>query len=131
MPTDSEGQAEAANHADQVEPEPEPTIHEATLPSGGCSGEVLWGNEISLAEAVARRRAGKDVVVRGENPKLNSRVAEQIEAAVGRYIRCPFHAGAGPRSLPHYHQASRVPDGHSFYEAKTRKARKMKPPKAR
>jgi hypothetical protein len=31
---------------------------------------------------------------------------------------------AGPRALPHFHQRSRVPPGHTFYETPNLRARK-------
>jgi len=45
-----------------------PTIHEATL-APGPSGAVLKGAEIDLATAVARRQAGLDIVVCGDDRK--------------------------------------------------------------
>ena len=55
---------------------------QATLASGP-SGAVLKGAEIDLATAIARRLAGLDIVVCGDNVKANRRVAETIENAVG------------------------------------------------
>jgi hypothetical protein len=76
-------------------------IHEATLASGP-SGLVLRGAEIDLATAIAQRRAGKDVVVCGDDVKANANLARQIESAVGPYVQAPPHSKAGPRSLPHF-----------------------------
>jgi hypothetical protein len=103
---------------------PEPTIHAAELASGP-DGAVEWGAELTFAEAVARRRQGLDIVVRGPDERQNRRKASAVETAVGTPILFERrHPRAGPFSLPHYHQASRSPAGHSFYEVRGRKARK-------
>ncbi len=105
-------------------PAPAPTIHEAERASG-ASGAVLWGAEIDLAAAVARRQANEDVVVRGGDLDANRALAQAIEAAVGRYMRGPPHKrSAGPLALPHFQQVTPPPDGHTFYETDKRKARK-------
>ncbi len=103
-----------------------PRIHEATLASGP-SGTVFKGAEIDLGAAVARRRAGLDIVVCGDNLRANERLARQIEAAVGPYEQQPPHRRAGPHALPHFQPARRPPGGHSFYETDNprRKARKQ------
>jgi hypothetical protein len=105
-------------------PLPPPTIHEADLASGP-SGAVEHGPEIDFAAAVARRQAGDNVVVRGDNVDTNRRLAAQIESAVGPCRRGDPHGSAGPHALPHYQPQSRPPDGHTFYETPRRKARKM------
>ncbi len=105
------------------EPPPPPTIHEAELGSGP-SGVVDHGTEIDLAAAVARRQAGGDVVVCGDDVNANRRLAEQIETAVGPCKRSEPHRLAGPYALPHYQPHPRPPDGHTFYETPRRKARK-------
>src|SRR5437764_453373 len=98
---------------------PAPTVHEAELESGG-SGRVLRGAEIDFAAAVARRRAGRNVVVCGEHARTNQRLAGRIEAAVGPCVRGDPHVKyAGPFALPHYQQTRRDPPGppgHTFYE---------------
>lgn len=105
-------------------PPPAPTIHEAEL-AAGPSGGVWYGVEIDFAAAVARRQAGLDVLVRGEDGDANRRLAYQIEAAVGPPSRPqPPERRAGPLALPHFHQRSRDPKGHLFYETENRKARK-------
>jgi hypothetical protein len=86
---------------DATTPAPPPTIHEATLASG-ASGAVERGTEIDVAAAVARRRAGGDVVVCGDDHKANQRLAQQIEQAVGPCKRGDPHSEAGPKALPHY-----------------------------
>jgi hypothetical protein len=103
---------------------PSPTIHEAERASG-ASGAVLRGPEIDRATAVARRRAGADVVVCGGDTNANRRLAQAIESAVGPATppQTP-HRRAGPLALPHFHQQSHVPDGHTFYETARRKTRK-------
>ena len=105
---------------------PPPTIHEAERASGP-SGAVEWGKQLDFDAAVARRKKGQDVVVRGENTKANQQLAGQVEAAVGpRTQPQPPERKAGPMALPHFHQASRDPEGHSFYETDKRKARRKK-----
>ena len=84
--------------------------------------------QIDFATAVARRQAGLDVVVCGEDIQLNRDLARAIESAVGPTTRPQKpHKRAGPLALPHFHQQSRVPDGHAFYETDNpkRKARKQ------
>jgi hypothetical protein len=100
-----------------------PSIHEAELVSGP-SGAVAYGVEIDLAAAVARRRVGGNVVVRGEDVDANRRLANAIESAVGLCRRGDPHRSAGPQALPHYQPQSRPPNGHTFYETPRRKARK-------
>jgi hypothetical protein len=109
-------------------PPPPPTIHEAELASGP-SGAVLRGNELDFAAAVARRRAGQDVVVCGDDLAANRHLAGQIEAAVGpRTGPQKPHVKAGPFALPHFHQVSRLPDGHCFCETDNpRKKARQKP----
>jgi hypothetical protein len=103
---------------------PPPTAHEAER-EPGPSGAVLRGAQLDAAAAVARRRAGLDVVVCGPDGDANRRLAYQIESAVGPPTRPQApHTRAGPMALPHLHQLSRVPDGHTFYETNRRKAKK-------
>jgi hypothetical protein len=112
--------------ADQAPAEPAPpvaTIHEAERASG-ASGLVLYGREIELAAAVARRKAGQDVIVRGSDHKQNRRLAEWIEPPIGLAKRQQPHKYAGPMSLPHYQQKQAPPDGHTFDETERRKGRK-------
>jgi hypothetical protein len=101
------------------------TIHEAELASGP-SGAVEYGAEIEEAAAIARRSRGEDIVVRGDDTSTNRSRAFKIEAQVGVPSKPQFpHAStAGPMALPHYHQKSRSPGGHTFYETERRKARK-------
>jgi hypothetical protein len=105
--------------------DPSPTIHEAELVPGS-SGFVEYGAEIDEQTAVARRRAGSDIVVRGDDEVANRRKAYQIEAQVGPPSRPqPPELKAGPNALPHFHQRSRrSPEGHAFYETDRRKARR-------
>jgi hypothetical protein len=118
--------AEETSVVQPAPPPPPPTIHEASLASGP-SGAVVRGVEIDVAAAVARRAAGLDVVVCGDDLDANRRVASTIEAAVGPPTRPQKpHQNAGPASLPHFHQRSGRPGGHCFYEtsAPPRKARR-------
>jgi hypothetical protein len=82
------------------------------------------GAEIDFATAVARRRAGQDVVVCGNDLEENRKLAKAIEATVGRYKQQRFHRDAGPLALPHFQQDPKPPEGHTFYETPNRKARK-------
>jgi hypothetical protein len=66
-------------------PPPAPTIHEAVLASG-VSGAVEYGAEIDLNTAVARRRAGGDVVVRGNDLRANRTLAPHDRIG-GRSLR--------------------------------------------
>ena len=102
----------------------DPTIHAAERASGP-SGAVEWGEERTEEQAVQRRKKGLDIVVRGANQRRNREKARAIEAAVGGpIVHNEPHARAGRFSLPHFHQASRDPEGHSFYELGNRKARR-------
>ncbi len=104
---------------------PTPTIHEAELASGP-SGAVEWGSAMGVEAAAQRRRAGLDIVVRGDSLNANRALAREIEAMVGPPSRpqFPHSTSAGAQALPHFHQQSRSPTGHSFYETERRKARK-------
>ena len=104
---------------------PVTTIHEAEL-APGISGVVEYGSEIDEPTAVARRRNGENIVVRGDNTRANRSRAYQIEAQVGPPTRPqhPHTKTAGPNALPHFHQKSNWPKGHAFYETDKRKARK-------
>jgi hypothetical protein len=106
-------------------PPPPPTIHEAELASGP-SGAVEYGAEIDHPAAVARRQAGGDVVVRGNDLRANRALARSIEDAVGPCIRSDPHDGVGPLALPHFQPRPRPPEGHTFYETQTRKARRKR-----
>jgi hypothetical protein len=98
----------------------QPSIHEATL---GDNGAVLKGKVITQAEAEASRRNGQHVVVCGRDLAANRRLAQAIERnANGVCKRCPPHARAGSRALPHYQPDPRPPAGHTFYETPNRKA---------
>src|SRR5438046_2141187 len=113
-----------ATDSDQLSP-PE-TIVFAAAPASGPSGAVdWWGPPLTDQEAAERRRKGLDIVVRGDDVKANRRRARGVEALVGQPSPLQFpHALAGPLALPHFHQHSRSPKGHSFYESAKLKARK-------
>ena len=86
-----------------------------------------YGSEIDETTAVARRAAGLDIVVRGDDTAINRRLARKIEAQMGTPSPPqPPHTSAGSRALPHFHQQSRTPGGHGFYETDRRKARKRR-----
>jgi hypothetical protein len=101
------------------------TIHEAELASGP-SGAVEYGVEIDEPTAVNRRKNGDDIVVRGDDTQANRSRAYQLEVQVGPPSKpqFPHTSRAGPMALPHFHQQSRCPKGHAFYETDKRKARK-------
>jgi hypothetical protein len=105
--------------------QPSPSIYEAEL-APGMSGAVEYGAEIDETAAVARRRNGKDIVVRGNVTRANRSLTYKIESQVGPPSppQPPHRITAGPRALPHYHQRSRSPQGHAFYETDKLKARK-------
>jgi hypothetical protein len=91
------------------------------------SGAVEWGAEITVEQAADRRRAGLDIVVRGNILAANRKKAREVEGLVGMPSRPQFpHSSAGPLALPHFHQQSRSPAGHSFYETAALRARKAK-----
>ena len=103
-----------------------PKVHKATL-AGGPSGAVLKRAEIDFATAVSRRQAGQDVVVCGDDVNANRRLAQAIESTVGSATRPQTpHTRTGPWASPHFHQRSRSPAGHTFYETENpgRKARR-------
>jgi hypothetical protein len=101
-----------------------PVVMEA-YPTHDGTGWVDVGNVLTIAEATRRRAAALDVVVCGDDHMANRRLAVQVEGAVGPVSRAQLpHKGAGPHALPHYHQASRVPSGHTFYETANLKARR-------
>ena len=82
-------------------------IHEATR-AVDASGAVIKGAPIDLAAAVARRKAGLDVVVCGQDLMMNRQTALEIEQAVGPWLRQQSHThSAGPHSLPHFSNVSR------------------------
>jgi hypothetical protein len=120
-----EGHGVVAPAPEPPPPPPPPTIHEASLASGP-SGAVEYGREIDEATAVDRRKAGEDVVVRGTDEDANRRLAYRIENAAGAAGRpqFPHKQTAGARALPHFHQRSRSPKGHTFYETEKLKASK-------
>lgn len=96
---------------------PPSKIHEATRIPGG----VLRGAELSQAEAEARRAAGEDVVVRGDDTRAACLLARAIETAVGPCYHDGPHAAAGLHALPHWQQRYPPPAGHCFYETATTK----------
>jgi hypothetical protein len=104
---------------------PATTIHEAELASGP-SGAVEYGKEIDELTAIARRANGEDIVVRGDDTRANRARAYKVEVQVGSPSKAqfPHTSTAGPMALPHFHQKSRSPRGHAFYETDRRKARK-------
>ena len=98
-----------------------PRIHEAEL---GSLGRVVQGAEIGEVDAIARRSAGFDIVICGNDLRANRRLAQRIENAAGSNKHQDPHRRAGRYALPHYQPEPRVRSGHSFYETRHRKAAK-------
>lgn len=99
-----------------------PAIYEATRAKNGA---VLRGMELTQAEAVARRKAGGDIVVCGADTPQNVQLARVIEAATAGAKRIMYQGPHGPPPLwlPHWQQQTPPPEGHSFHETHVRKAR--------
>lgn len=98
-----------------------PVICEATCATDG-SDAVIRSAELTQTQAIARRRAGGDIVVCGPDTFRNDQLAYDIEkAATGRE---PIYHGphGGPLSLPHWQQKVPPPKGHSFHETPIRQA---------
>ena len=98
-----------------------PRIYKASL---GSQGRVICELEITEAQAIAERKAGKYIVVCGGEGKANRIVAQRIENAVGLNRRQDGHEREGPFALPHFQPVRRPPDGHSFYETTGKRAAK-------
>ncbi len=90
----------------------------------GSLGRVVRGAEITEADAVLERRAGRDIVVCGGEHKANRALARKVEAQVGPYKEAPPHKYLGPYALPHFQPNPRPPEGHAFYETANLKAAK-------
>lgn len=100
-----------------------PAIHQAMRATDG-SGAVVKGRQIDQATAVRIRMASGDVVVCGDDLSANRQVAMQLEQAIGAWLRqLPHRQSAVPKALPHFQQRNPPPDGHTFYETLTMKAR--------
>src|SRR5271157_5039217 len=99
-----------------------PEIREATRATDG-SGGVVKGALLTQARAEARRQAGLDIVICGEEAVANRLLAADIESAAGPWTHhYPNLATTGPRALPHFQQRRKPPAGHSFYETANHKA---------
>ena len=104
---------------DLLAPSTATTIYTATLES---RGRVLRWKQISFLEAVQERLASRNIVVCDGAESENRKLVQQIESAVGPYIRQSPHASAGLFALPHFQQKQAPSTGHSFYETDRRKA---------
>jgi hypothetical protein len=109
----------AAKKASKTRPPNDAKVYKATR---GNLGRVVRGQEITEAEAVLERRAGRDVVICGRELEANRSLARAIESQVGPYKIQPPHRQSGPFSLPHFQPEPRPPTGHSFYETSNLKA---------
>ena len=89
---------------------------------------VYRGPTCSKAQAVAYRTAGNDIVVCDGSTAENRKLTKEIEEAVvdvGNAKEDPAHViAAGPDALPHFQPKVRPPDGHSFFETSTQKAKR-------
>jgi hypothetical protein len=74
-----DGEENVTQSAEGAVVPPLTTVHEAELVPGP-SGAVEYGDEIDEATAVARRRNGEDIVVRGDDTKANRARTYKIEA---------------------------------------------------
>src|SRR5262245_32078128 len=99
-------------------------IYAASRATDG-SDAVDRGVKLTEAEAVARRKAGGDVVVCGPDTFQNVALARKIEeAATPAGGTCIYHGPhGGPLSLPHWQQEFPPPEGHCFHETNRRQAR--------
>jgi hypothetical protein len=102
-----------------------PRIFKAERAEDG-SGIVFRLLELTEAEAVLERQSERDIVVCGDDLMANQKLAQKIEAAIGRCVRSAPHASAGLDALPHFQPENRPPKGHSFYETPRRKARRKR-----
>lgn len=128
-PADGPAATQAGSTTDLV-PSPAPTPERRTDPAiheaervPGPEGAVAYFAELTEAQAVARRKAGLDVVVRGPEGEIDKALARAIKAtarrveeAVGPCLPEAAHLRhAGRMASPHFQQRSRSP-GHTFYE---------------
>ncbi len=101
-----------------------PTIHYAS--TKGPEGAVYRGPVCSKDEAIAWRRAGRDIVICGDGLAANQNTAWVIEEAAvgaGKFKQhLPHVHTAGPKALPHFQPKKRPPDGHTFFETSAQKA---------
>jgi hypothetical protein len=96
--------------------------------ASGASGAVVRGDMLDFEAAAARRKAGHNVVVCGDDLTANRGLAQRIEAAVGPCIRsAPHRRYAGPMALPHFQQQDTAHEGRTFYETPNRRAIGKKP----
>jgi hypothetical protein len=103
------------------------TIHEAKRAADG-SGAVFKGAAIDEASAVARRKAGGDVVVCGSDLAANRRQAREIERhASSAFVFHNAHASNGPQALPHFQPATRPPQATRFMKVRRGVTRRKNP----
>ncbi|MCE9554402.1 MAG: hypothetical protein K8T91_13625 [Planctomycetes bacterium] len=102
-------------------------IYEVATLQWGTGRVVRHTDEITETQAIGLRKAGKDVVVCGDDIVVNRTVAERIEtAAHGSCLAERPHKNAGPHALPHFQPETRPPMGHTFFETgKNKKAKKV------
>jgi hypothetical protein len=102
-----------------------PAIYAACRVRDG-SNAVERKVKLEEEEAVARRRAGEDIVVCGPDTVRNDTLAKKIEeAAAPPGVNCIYHGPDGdPLSLPHWQQDCPLSKGHSFHETTWQQARR-------
>jgi hypothetical protein len=82
--------------AEEAPPSATPAVCEATRATD-ASGGVIKGAVLTQAQAEARRQAGQDIVVCGEDAVANRLLAADIEAAAGPWTHhYPNLAATGP-----------------------------------
>ncbi len=99
-----------------------PSLAKICEATRGNLGRVIRGAEITEAQAVLERLAGRDIVVCDGPPRENRAVGRRIEDAVGSNERQDPHESAGQYALPHFQQRQQPPLGHTFYETAGKKA---------
>ena len=93
----------------------------------GPDGVVERGaNPLSDGDAVARLKAGQDIVVCGAQRRANRNKARELtKAAFGDFEEDEPHDGR--MALPHFHPPAHVAQrAHAFFEAPPRLAKKRK-----
>jgi hypothetical protein len=77
------------------------------------------GSLLKLEEAIAERKAGRDVVVCGPVLRTNIQIAEKIESAAtgNRHQLHRAHLDRGRKALSHWQHEAIKDHGHTFFES--------------
>ncbi|MFN0195288.1 MAG: hypothetical protein ACKVT0_00970 [Planctomycetaceae bacterium] len=77
------------------------------------------GSLLKLDEAIAERKAGRDVVVCGPVLRTNIQIAEKVEAAAtgNRHQLHRAHLDRGKKALSHWQHETIQDSGHTFFES--------------